>query len=145
MDLCHHVCSSIICNTPSYILSCIHALSLCWIFRLSHILPQIPHFCAEEEINLPLDSNFANTKCFEKPFFFLEGAFSSQSLFEKRQTLALLLELWHCGVQKKAAVVPLCFCSGSALWLQSQFLRWKTAATCLMGYVRDFWYLWSIH
>lgn len=73
-------------------------------------------FCAEEEINLPTEGNCAHANCLEKPFFILYGAISSESLFENRQTLALILELWHRGVQKKAAPLSSpALCSGSAV------------------------------
>lgn len=91
-------------------------------------------FRAGEEINLPTAGNCAHANCFEKPFFILYGAISSESLFENRQTLTFILELWHCGVQKAVLFSSLALCSGSAMQPQRQFwwqilltlLRWKT-------------------
>lgn len=60
-------------------------------------------FCAEEEINLPTEGNCAHANCFEKPSLTLYGAISSDSRFGNRQTLTLILELWHCGVQKSCS------------------------------------------
>lgn len=101
---------------------------------------------AGEEMNLPTEGNCAHANCFEEPFLFLYGAVSSESLFENRQTLALVLELWRCGVHKALLFTPLALCSGSGLSPRRQFggqfllmlLRWKTSATHLMGRVRDF-------
>lgn len=71
-------------------------------FVLGHTHAAFP-FCAEEEINLPTEGNCAHANCFEKPSLTLYGAISSDSLFGNRQTLTLILELWHCGVQKSCS------------------------------------------
>lgn len=78
-------------------------------------------FCAEEEIHLPTGGHCAHANCFEEPFFILYGAISSESLFENRQTLTLILELWHGGMQNAVLFTSLALCSGSATRPPRQF------------------------
>lgn len=139
MDLCHRVYSSVICETHSYILSCIHALSQsfaeCSAVEISYHI-----FCISVQRGkliylwraILLTQTGLRSHC-----SFLKGHFHhNPSLKRDISYISFrIMTLWRA---RKAAVVPLCFCSGSALWLQRQFLRWKPAATCLMGYVRDF-------
>lgn len=108
-------------------------------FVLGHTHAAFP-FCAEEEINLPTEGNCAHANCFEKPSLTLYGAISSDSLFGNRQTLTLILELWHCGVQKScsfqfsglvfrvssAATAAVSVGGGGRFFLLT-LLRWKRA------------------
>lgn len=90
-------------------------------FVLEHTHTCCVSFCAEEEIHLPTGGHCAHANCFEEPFFILYGAISSESLFENRQTLTLILELWHGGMQNAVLFTSLALCSGSATRPPRQF------------------------
>lgn len=100
-------------------------------FVLEHTHTCCVSFCAEEEIHLPTGGHCAHANCFEEPFFILYGAISSESLFENRQTLTLILELWHGGMQNAVLFTSLALCSGSATRPPRQFPGAKALLTPL--------------
>lgn len=140
IDLCHNLYSRVVTkiNTAWILIRVLNDISialfsvhdiyglksvLCWEARALCFGTNtcwVP-FCAEEEINLPTVGNCAHANRFEKPFFILYGVVSSKSLFENRQTLTFISELWHCGAQMAVLFSSPALCSGSALPPRRQF------------------------